>query len=172
MLQTSNLQRRNLIATTQPHLPYALYLLDIATKGSKTRLGPLDNMPTHSEKKRTEFALASTAENIALATALGSGDEGDESSGMSLVENLTLAGGYLSSIRYFNPRPPNSSAGRHGDALDIIYNYTDAAFRSEFRVNRDVFWKLVQLLEERCMESGANTVEYAGWSNLHFFRFN
>ena len=100
-------------------------------------------MPTHSEKKRTEFALASTAENIALATALGSGDEGDESSGMSLVENLTLAGGYLSSIRYLNPRPPNSSAGRHGDALDIIYSYTDAALRPEFRTNRDVFWKLV-----------------------------
>ena len=109
-------------------------------------------MPTHSEKKRTEFALASTAENIALATALGSGDEGDESSGMSLVENLTLAGGYLSSICHLNPRPPNSSAGHHGDALDILYNYTDAAFRSEFRMNRDVFWKLVQLLEERYME--------------------
>ena len=115
-------------------------------------------MPTHSEKKRTEFALASTAENIALATALGPGDEGDESSGMSLVENLTLAGGYLSSIRYLNPRPPNSSTGRHGDALDnIIYDCTDAPLRPEFRTNRDVFWKLVQLLEEKCMESGANS---------------
>ena len=69
-------------------------------------------MPTHSEKKRTEFSLASAAENVDLATALGSCDEGDESSGMSLVENLTLAGEYLSSIRYLNPRPPNSSAGR------------------------------------------------------------
>ena len=47
-------------------------------------------MPTHSEEKRTEFALASAAENVGLATALGSGTEGDELSGMSLVENLTL----------------------------------------------------------------------------------
>ena len=60
-------------------------LLDIATK---TKLDQA--MPTHSEKKRTEFALASAAENVGLATAFGSADEGDESSGMSLVENLTL----------------------------------------------------------------------------------
>ena len=146
-MQTSNLQRHNLgckqrtrngatfdaslePATAQPHLPHSLYLLGLATKSLKTRLG---KMPTHSEKKMTEFALASTAENVALAIAVGSGDGGDESSGMSLVENLVLAGGYLSSIRYPNPRPPYSSAGRHGGALgNIIYNYTDAAFRSEF----------------------------------------
>ena len=101
----------------QLHLPHALHLLDIATKSSKTQPDALDNMPTYSKKKRTEFALASTAENVALATALGFSDEGDELSGMSLVENLTLvAGGYLSSIRYLNPRPPNRSAGHHGDA--------------------------------------------------------
>ena len=171
-MQTSNLQRHNFgckprtrngatfdaslePAAAQPHLPHALYLLDLATKSLKTRL---DNMPTHSERGGTEFALTSTAENVALATALGSGNEGDESSGMSLVENLALAGGYISSIRYLNPLPPNSSAGCHGNALDnIIYNYTNAAFRSEFRMNRDVFWKLVQLLEERGAESSANT---------------
>ena len=90
------------------------------------------SMPTlfDFEKKRTEFSLASTAENAALATALGSGDEGGESSGMSLVESLILAGGYLWSIRRLDPRPPNSSTGRYGDALDIIYNYTVAAAKS------------------------------------------
>ena len=110
-------------------------------------------MPTHSEKKKTEFALSSAAENVALAIALGSGDEGNELSGMGLVESLVLADGYLSSIRYLNLRPPNYSASRHGDALDIIYNYTDAALRSEFRMNRNAFWKPGQLFQER----GGNT---------------
>ena len=62
-------------ATAQPHLPQALYLLDIATRSLKTRLG---NMPTYSKKKGIEFALASAAENVALATALGFSDKGDE----------------------------------------------------------------------------------------------
>lgn len=54
--------------------------------------------------------------------------------------------------------PAHAGPSRHGDALDnIIYNYTDVAFRSEFRMNRDVFWKLAQLLEERGAERGANT---------------
>lgn len=122
----------------QPHQPQALYLLGIATKNLKTRIGPLDNMPTYSEKKRAEFALASAPENVALATALRSGDEGDESSGKSLVKDLILASRCLSSIRYLNPCLPNSSAIRYGDAVDIIYNYTDVALRLEFRMNRDM----------------------------------
>ena len=109
-------------------------------------------MPTHSEKKKTEFTLSSAAENVALAIALGSGDEGNELSGMGLVESLVLADGYLPSIRYLNLRPPNYSASRHGDALDIIYNYTDAALRSEFRMNRMRFGSLGS-----CSRKGAET---------------
>ena len=71
-------------------------------------------------KTKTEFSLSSAAETVALTTALGSGNEDDGLSEMSLVENLALAGGYLSFICYLNPRPPSYSAGRHSDALDII----------------------------------------------------
>ena len=109
-------------------------------------------MPRTSEKRRLENELASTMEGATLAVLLDSDSESEEveEDYYDLFSTLALAHGAISDLRYLN-RGTRGSAGRLPieEAIAEYLKYPDRSFVVDFRMHRESFWVLVDLLHER-----------------------
>ena len=109
-------------------------------------------MPRISEKRRLENELASTMEGATLAMLLDSDSESEEveEDYHDLLSTLALAHDAISDLRYLN-RGTRGSAGRLPieEAIAEYLKYPDRSFVVDFRMHRESFWILVDLLHER-----------------------
>ena len=109
-------------------------------------------MPRISEKRQLENEIASTIEVVTLAMLLDSDSESEEveEDYDDLLSTLGLAYHAISDSRYLN-RGTRGSAGRLPieEAIAEYLNYPDRSFLVNFRMHRESFWALVDLLHER-----------------------
>ena len=73
-------------------------------------------------------------------------DNGEEDWDEGIIEEMEEIHELVSEKRYLMDR--TLSAGRHeGDTLyHLIYDYPESAFLTMFRMHRNAFWKIVELL--------------------------
>ena len=109
-------------------------------------------MPRISEKRQLENEIASTIEVVALAMLLDSDSESEEveEDYDDLISTLALAYHAISDSRYLH-RGSRGSAGRLPieEAIAEYLSYPDRSFLANFRMHRESFWALVDLLHER-----------------------
>ena len=105
-----------------------------------------------SDKRRLENELASTMQEAAFAMLLDLDSEPEEvlDSDYDLLGTLALAHDAISSSQYLN-RGTHGSAGRLpiDDAISEYLKYPDQSFVVDFRLHRESFFVLVNLLYER-----------------------
>ena len=108
-------------------------------------------MPRTSEKRQLENEIASTIEVVTLAMLLESDSESEEveEDYDDLLSTLALAYHEISDSRYLN-RGSRGSAGRLPiEAIAEYLSYPDRSFLANFRMHRESFWALVDLLHDR-----------------------
>ena len=111
-------------------------------------------MPRISERlqalKDLEEAIESAAVTLVLSPLTQSNRDIED-----WISNLFALHDGISSHRYLSPR--GISAGRHGlggNSLEAyIHEYSDTGFRALFRMPRDSFWQLVDILRNASSEA-------------------
>ena len=130
-----------------PNLRYAL----CEEQSRKYSESPATQCTT--KKRRIENELASTMEAVALAMLLDSDTEFEEETEedyYDLLSTLALAHDAVAGPRYLS-RGPRGSAGRLpiDEVITEYLRYPDQSFLVEFRMHRESFWTLADLLRQR-----------------------
>jgi hypothetical protein len=114
-----------------------------------------------SEKAKIEVDITITIESIVVAMLLDSDAENEEDEDDYLDQIETLGASYdiISSARYLQ-RGKIGSAGKLGvEAIDRLTEMPERAFLALFRMHRQTFWDLCELLEDK--GSPLPTLNYA-----------